>query len=138
MRALPQETKEMQGTFEASREGFDPVSYDAFEKAPNVPTEWPIEAQTIWRDVWAVMKSGNYMSKGFVMMVRALCWAVYRRQIAEEKLLKFPADKDWEKIMDTNTKTVERICTKFGFSPVDMYKVPVIKRDKQNGYTGLE
>jgi phage terminase small subunit len=129
MRPLTKETKEMQGTLEPSREGFSPVTYEEFEKAPNVPGHWPLEAQSIWRDVWTLLKGSGHMSKGFVMAARALCWAAYRRQLAEERLIALPLDTAWEKILDTNTKTMERLCAKFGLTPADLWKVPAVKKD---------
>lgn len=127
MRKLPTEVKEMQGTFEASREDLAPVSYEVFEKVPNVPSEWPLTAQVIWRDIGNVLKAGGYMTKATVLPMRRLAWAYYRTLLAEEKLIAEPEDGKWEKIMDMNTKTVERLCAKFGLTPADLYRVPAIK-----------
>jgi hypothetical protein len=130
MRQISKEQKEQQGTYEPSKEGFEAVSWDAYEKAPNVPDTWPLEAQIVWRDICAVLKSGGHLTKATVFTVRRLAWAFYRTLIAEERLLSLPGDKDWEKIMDTNTKTVERICAKYGFTPADLPKVPVMKKEQ--------
>lgn len=118
----------MQGTLEPSREDFTPVSYDSFEKVPNVPSGWPLEAQAIWRDVGTLLKNSGYMSKGFVYCMRAFCWSAYRREVAEQRLIDNPLDTQWEKVLHENTKVVERISTKFGFTPADLYRVPAIKK----------
>jgi hypothetical protein len=68
------------------------------------------------------------MTKATVIPMRRLCWAYYRTLLAEEKLIAMPADTAWEKIMDTNTKAVERLCTKFGLTPADLYRVPAIEK----------
>lgn len=130
MRQISQEIKEMQGTFEPSKEGFDPVKWEAYDKAPNVPDTWPIEAQTVWRDICTVVKGGGYLTKATVFTIRRLAWAFYRTLVAEERLLALPGDTGWEKIMDTNTKTVERICSKYGFTPADLPKVPAIRKEE--------
>jgi phage terminase small subunit len=119
----------MQGTFEPSKEGLPPVSYENFEKVPNVPSDWPLEAQVVWRDIGNVLKNAGYMTKATVFPMRRLCWAYYRTLLAEEKLLAVEADPVWEKVMDTNTKTVERLCTKFGLTPADLYRVPAIRKE---------
>lgn len=129
MRPLDKETKEMQGTFEPSREVVA-VQFIDYDRAPVAPEDWPEEAKSIWKDVWALLKSAGYMSKAFTMSVRALSWAAYRRQLAESRLLALPADTGWEKILDTNTKTMERLCSKFGLNPTDLYKVPAVKKDE--------
>ena len=128
MRKLPTEVKEMQGTFEASREDLAPVSYEVFEKVPNVPSDWPLEAQTVWRDLGNVLKAAGYMTKATVVPMRRLAWAYYRTLEAEKKLIDQPEDGKWEKIMDMNTKTVERLCAKFGLTPADLYRVPAIEK----------
>lgn len=128
MRPKTKEEKEMQGTFEPSREDLAPVSYEGFEKVPNVPSEWPLEAQVIWRDIGNVLKNAGYMTKATVIPMRRLCWAVYMTLVAEEKLLKNPSDLTWQKIMDMNNKTVERYCAKFGLTPADLYRVPAIQK----------
>ena len=125
MRPKTKEEKEMQGTFEPSKEGFDAVSYEVYDKVPNVPSDWPLAAQIIWRDLGNVLKAGGYMTKATIFPMRRLCWAYYRTLLAEEKLLENPMDTAWEKIMDTNTKAVERLCAKFGLTPADLYRVPV-------------
>ena len=120
----------MQGTFEPSKEVLPTVSYEAFEKVPNVPSDWPLDAQVIWRDIGNVLKPVGYMTKATVIPMRRLAWAYYRTLEAEKKLITNPEDGKWEKIMDMNTKTVERLCAKFGLTPADLYRVPSIKRDE--------
>jgi hypothetical protein len=128
MRPKTKEEKEMQGTFEPSKEDLPPVSYEAFEKVPNVPSDWPLDAQVIWRDIGNVLKAAGYMTKATVIPMRRLAWAVYRAQYAEQKLITFPENLTWEKIMDSNTKTTERLCAKFGLTPADLYRVPIVKK----------
>jgi hypothetical protein len=128
MRQLPKETKEMQGTFEPSKEDLTAVSYEVYDKVPNVPGEWPMEAQGIWNAIGNVLKSAGYMTKATVIPMRRLAWAVYRAQLAEKKLIDYPENLTWEKILDSNTKTTERLCAKFGLTPADLYRVPVMQK----------
>jgi hypothetical protein len=132
MRQIPQEIKEMQGTFEPSKEGLSVVSYESFEKVPNVPSEWPILAQVVWRDLGNILKAAGWMTKATVIPMRRLAWAYYRTLEAESKLITNPEDSKWDKIMETNTKTVERLCAKFGLTPADLYRVPVNKKPEGN------
>src|SRR3972149_3699062 len=129
MRPLDKETKEAQGTFEPSKEGFQPVSYDNFERGPYVPDRWPVEAQTIWRDIWDLLRKAGNMSKSNILSVRALAWAAHRRQWAETQLIEDPYDLKAEKIQESNTKVMMSICANFGFTPADLYRVPAVKKD---------
>lgn len=130
------ELKQIQGTLEASRAEIEPVEYEELERVPKSPDGWPLEAQVVWRDFWNVLKRAGWMNRGVVSAARALCWAVYRRQLAEEKLIIDPESTFWEKVMDTNTKAVERLSAKFGMTPADLWRVPQAKR-KEDGTQNL-
>jgi hypothetical protein len=128
MRPKTQEEKEMQGTFEPSKEDLSPISHELYDKAPNVPKEWPLDAQVIWRDVCQVLKAAGYLNKGITLALRELCWFAYRRELAESKLLETPTDMFWTKELHENSKGLERLLQKFGMTPADMYRVPAVKK----------
>ena len=124
MRAKTQEEKERQGTFEASKPQIEGVNFELMERNPNCPDNWPEQAKAIWREVCWSLKSVNHLSKTYVPVIEEYSWAVYRCQVAKENLIAVPADPVWEKVLDTNSKRMERLTVKLGFSPLDSIKVP--------------
>ena len=124
MRAKTKEEKEMQGTFEASKPQIEGMSFELMEKNPNSPSHWPEEAKFIWQEVCTILKGVNHLSKTYVPIIEEYSWAVYRCRMAKEKLIAKPDDKFWEGILETNTKRLERLTVKLGFSPLDAQKVP--------------
>jgi phage terminase small subunit len=128
MRPKTKEEKEMQGTFEPSKPQIEGVEFELLERNPSCPDNWPEEAKTIWRDVCSFLKSVNHLSKAYVPVIEEYSWAVYRCQVAKEKLISKPDDNFWEKVLNTNTKRMERLTVKLGFSPLDSMKVPSKKK----------
>ena len=124
MRAKTKETKEMQGTFEASKPQIDPITFELLERNPNAPSDWPDEAKAIWLDVCTFLKGVNHLSKTYVPVIEEYSWAVYRCRLCKRKLISRPDDSYWEKVLENNTKRLERLTVKLGFSPLDSMKVP--------------
>lgn len=138
MRAKTKEEKEMQGTFEPSKPQIDGVNFELMERNPNCPDNWPEQAKAIWREVCWSLKSVNHLSKTYLAMIEEYSWAFYRCQLAKDKLIEKPDDNKWERILDTNSKRVERITVKLGFSPLDSYKVPSKKMGGDSELTLLK
>jgi P27 family predicted phage terminase small subunit len=146
MRQLPKEVKEIQGTYEASREGFNPVEYDQYERIPAPPKKWPPDVEKIWRERCYDLKNSGYLARAFVPTLEAYCdwWGIYfdaynmvKTQgaiIAEEgsqgqmKNVVNPAFQ----VMDKAMKHIESINSKYGFTPLDIQKIPVIRKAEEN------
>ncbi len=145
MRAKTKEEKELQGTYEPSKEGSEVVEYDKYDRLPVIPKGWPPEAGKIWQDVCLLLKNTGYLSRAFMPMVRRYCFAVYQAQEAEKQILlsgahgfvavristngdEYGVISPWVSVLENATKTIERISAKFGFNPVDLVKVPKVKK----------
>jgi phage terminase small subunit len=148
MREKPKDLKIMQGTFEPSKEGLDPVEYGMYERIPTAPDGWPIEAQKIWMDRCADLKQSGYLVKAMIAPLRRYCFAVYQAEVAEQKILSigegvgftetkvsvggnpYETLSVWVSVLDNATKTIERLGAKFGFTPLDIQKIPKIEKSK--------
>lgn len=145
MRKKTQELKEMQGTFEPSKEPTEGVEYDKYERLPIIPRGWPPEAGKIWQDTCLLLKNSGYLSRAFIPLLRRYCFAVYQAQIAEKQLItageigfismrvstngdEYSVLNPWLDVLERATKTIERISAKFGFNPSDLSKIPKIKK----------
>lgn len=144
MRAKPKELKEMQGTYEPSKEGLDPVEYGAYERIPTAPEKWPLEAQKIWMDRCQDLKQSGYLVKAMIAPLRRYCFAVFQAEMAEKHLIDegftetkisteghpYEATSKWLSVLDNANKTIEKFGSKFGFTPLDIQKIPKIEKDK--------
>jgi P27 family predicted phage terminase small subunit len=144
MRPKTKEEKELQGTFEPSREPIEPVEYGVYERIPTAPANWPVDAQKIWMDRCQDLKQTGYLVKAMMAPLRRYCFAVYQAEEAERALLEegfttletgtkgqsYEVVSKWVMILDNANKTIERFGAKFGFTPVDVHKVPAIKTEK--------
>lgn len=153
MRPIPEKTKIAQGTFEPSRENFDPVEYDAWdgERMPAAPKEWPPRIQNIWNERCHDLNKAGYLTRAFLPALRRYCFAVLQAEEAEEKLLAAAADgggfvttetgthgqvydvtSKWLFVLDNATKVIEKFGAKFGFTPLDVQKIPVVKKEEKS------
>lgn len=142
MRAKTKEEKEMAGTFEPSREGEDAVEYGKYEINPSAPRDWPANIQRIWSDRCRDLKDSGYLAKAFIPLLRRYCFAVLQAEMAEKKLLsegfvtieigtqgqQYEVVSKWVAVLDLANKTIERIGAKFGFSPLDVQKIPAVEK----------
>jgi P27 family predicted phage terminase small subunit len=142
MRAKTKEEKEMQGTFEPSKEPLDPVQLNAYERSPTPPANWPPSIQKIWLDRCDDLKNTGYLAKAFIPLLRRYCFAVLQAEEAEKHLLDegftvteygtegqaYEVMSKWINVLDQANKTIERIGAKFGFSPLDVQKIPAVKK----------
>lgn len=129
MRPITKEIKEMQGTLEPSKE-IEPETVQ-FEQVQKFfpPDDWPEEAKIIFLDICKIVRSGGYLTRATYIGIRAFSFHEHLRRRSEEILKDDPTDTKWGKVLDLNSKAVERWCAKFGLTPADLYRVPAVKKD---------
>jgi P27 family predicted phage terminase small subunit len=144
MRPKTKEEKELQGTFEPSKEPLESVElaeWDA-ERMPNAPDGWPPHMQKLWNDRCKDLKNTGYLTKAFIPLLRRYCFAILQAEKAEGYLLTdgfvveergtegqvYEVMSKWINVLDNANKTIERIGAKFGFSPLDVQKIPAIQK----------
>jgi phage terminase small subunit len=144
MRAKTKEEKEMQGTFEPSKEGPEAVElavWDA-DRMPAAPEGWPANIQKLWNDRCKDLSATGYLVKAFIPFLRRYCFAILQAEKAEENLLRdgfvtiergsegqaYEVVSKWVNVLDNANKTIERIGAKFGFSPLDVHRIPAVKK----------
>jgi P27 family predicted phage terminase small subunit len=142
MRSISKEQKEIQGTYEPSREGEPSVEFDRYEINPAAPKGWPPQIQKIWSDRCQDLKNTGYLAKAFIPLLRRYCFAILQAEEAEKHLLdegftvieygtegqQYEVMSKWINVLDNANKTIERIGAKFGFSPLDIQKIPVVQK----------
>lgn len=141
-----QEEKEISGTYEPSKEGLVPVEYDAYERIPTAPANWPPAAQKIWMDRCQDLKNAGYLIKAMMPALRRYCFAVYMAEVAERNIM----DNDlgemgfigttcgkWYGVLAEANKTIKDFGAKFGFTPYDGAKIPGRKPAKEGGEMSL-
>jgi P27 family predicted phage terminase small subunit len=143
MRAISQEVKEQQGTFEPSKEPLDPIQLQQYERNPASPEGWPPRIQKVWNDLCTDLKKAGYLARVFIPGLRVYCFALLQRDEAEHKLLEegFVITKTtitsttdvpspWLSVLDQANKTIERFGAKYGLTPLDVQKIPAVKREE--------
>jgi phage terminase small subunit len=152
MRAKTQEEKELAGTFEPSKEGLEPVDYDAFERIPTPPGDWPPNIQKIWMDRCNDLKKAGYLMKAFIPPLRRYCFAILQAEKAEQMLLSdgfigheigtkgqvYEIPSKWIQVLDNANKTIDRFGAKFGFTPLDVQKIPIVRKEADKGMSLLK
>lgn len=142
MRPISKEQKEIQGTYEPSREGEPSVEFDRYEINPVAPKGWPPQIQKIWSDRCQDLKNTGYLAKAFIPLLRRYCFAILQAEEAEKHLLDegftviehgtegqpYEVMSKWINVLDNANKTIERIGAKFGFSPLDVQKIPAVQK----------
>jgi phage terminase small subunit len=144
MRAISKEQKELQGTYQASRDGKDAVEFIKYEINPPAPKLWPGWLQKIWSDRCKDLRKQEYLSKAFIPILQRHCFAILQAHEAEKHLLDegfvtteigtegqtYEVVSKWVQVLDNATKTIERTSAKLGFSPLDIQKIPSIKKQE--------
>jgi len=142
MRKKTQESKEMSGTFEPSKEPLEGVEYDKYDRLPVCPKGWPPDAKKIWENTCLRVKEANYLSKTFMHNLRRYCFAVYQAQLAESHLLtdgfiiietgthgqQYGRPSHWIAVLDAANRVILSVGAKFGFTPLDASKLPKSKK----------
>lgn len=143
MRPKTKEEKENQGTYEPSRDVEDPVEYDKYEISPIAPREWPPNIQKLWLDRCNDLKKAGYLVRAFIAPLRRYCFAVLQAEEAEKRLLEegfttieiggkgqqYEVISKWVMVLDNANKTIDRFGAKFGFSPLDVQKIPIVRKE---------
>jgi P27 family predicted phage terminase small subunit len=143
MRAKTKEEKEMQGTFEASRE-VETVQLEEWDgqRMPSCPTGWPYPLQSFWNDRCHDLKKAGYLAKACIEPLRRYCWAAWMAREAEKSLLDegFIVEEIGTKgqvyrvpnpalgVLSEATKVIDKYGAKFGFSPLDAQKIPAVQK----------
>jgi phage terminase small subunit len=149
MQKLSKEQKELQGTYEPSKEGIEPVEFEDYERCPTAPDGWPPKAQKIWEDRCRDLKNAGYLKKAMMAPLRRYCFAVYQAELAEKMLLEdgeyngfvveqigtegqtYEKLSTWLQVLDNANKTIEKFGAKFGFTPLDSFKVPKLVKEQK-------
>lgn len=146
MRAKSKETKEMQGTFEPSKEveSMELTEWDG-QRLPAASSEWPPKIQALWNDRCRDLQKAGYLSKAFLTHLRRYCFAVMMAEEAENKLIDegfvvmevgskgqpYKVTSRWVAVLSEANKTIDRIGAKFGFTPLDVQKIPVVEKKQE-------
>lgn len=152
MRPISKEQKEIQGTYEASREGEESVQYMKYAINPTAPDEWPAHIQKLWYDRCQDLKEAGYLMKAVIPLLRKYIFYILMADEAEKHLLdegfienKMTAEgipyetiSKWVSIHETGAKGMERIGARFGWSPLDVHKIPAVKKDDGKTMTLLK
>lgn len=133
----------MQGTFEASRE-VETVELEEWdgERMPACPAGWPYPLQSFWNDRCHDLKKAGYLAKVCLEPLRRYCWAVWMAREAEKSLMDegFIVEEIGTKgqvyrvpnpmlaVMSEATKVIDKYGSKFGFSPLDVQKIPAVQK----------
>lgn len=149
MRPKTQEEKEMQGTFEPSKE-IESVELDNWDgqRMPAAPDGWPPSIQKIWNDRCKDLFKAGYLAKAFLPHLKRYCFAILQADEAEERLssegfmavvkikdnfgkvttMTTEKPSPWLAVLDQANKTIDKVGSKFGFTPLDIQKIPVVKK----------
>lgn len=144
MRQISKEIKEIQGTYEPSREPEEPVEFDKYEINPVAPKEWPPNIQKLWMDRCNDLKRSGYLVKAFMPHLKRYCFAVLQAEEAEKQLIsngfvnieigtkgqEYEVVSKWVTVLDNANKAIDRIGSKFGFTPLDVQKIPAVKKEE--------
>lgn len=140
MRAKSKELKELQGTFEPSKEGAEGVQWGAYDRIPQAPDYFPLKIQKMWIDRCKDMKKTGYLARAFMPLLESYCMYYMFRDDAIKHLLdeglvvtehgehgSYDVESKWWKILNDTTKKINEVGAKLGFSPLDMQKIPAIQ-----------
>lgn len=135
----------MQGTFEPSREGIEPVELELYDgqRMPASPEGWPPNIQKLWNERCKDLHKAGYLAKAFLVPLRRYCFAVLQAEEAEEKLISEgytitkitmtgrsnEVPSPWLAVLDQAVKTIDKFGAKFGFTPLDVQKIPVVRKE---------
>ena len=127
MRELSKDEKEMRGTFEPSKE-IESVSFNEVARF-YAPDGWPEQARAIFLDICRILKPAGYLQNAMYIEIRELAINEHFRRLAEADLILNREDKKALNRLDVHGKVVRSICKSFGFTPLDVQKIPVVKKE---------
>lgn len=145
MRQISKEQKEMQGTFEPSRE-VESVKLEEWDgqRMPSCPAGWDYPMQSFWNERCKDLKNAGYLARAVLEPLRRYCFAVKMARDAEAKVeeegctieqigtkgqvytVKNPA---LDVLKDAN-KEIQYWSAHFGFTPLDVQKIPAVKKEE--------
>jgi phage terminase small subunit len=144
MRKKTQEIKEIQGTFEPSKE-LDTVELAEWDgsRLPVSDKKWPPRIQELWNSRCRDLQAAGYLAKAFLTDLRLYCFAVMMAEKAEEMLVlegfvveeegsqgnKYNVVSKWLVVWNDANRTIDKIGSKFGFSPLAASKIPKVKKE---------
>jgi phage terminase small subunit len=144
MRAISQEEKEKQGTYEPSKE-IDSLKLPEWDgsKMPAAPSKWPYPIQKLWNERCKDLSAAGYLASAFLPALKEYCYYVLMAEEAREKLdeegfienkmtaegLPYETISKWVSIREIAVKGMERIGARYGFTPLDVQKIPAVKKD---------
>lgn len=146
MRAKTQEEKELQGTFEPSREveALELVEWDG-QRMPACPKGWPEPMQNFWNDRCKDLKQAGYLAKPCIEPLRRYCYAVWMAREAEKSIDEqgctieqvgtkgqvYTVKNPMLDVLKDANKEIALWCSRFGFTPADTQKIPArVKESK--------
>ena len=157
MRKLDRETKQLQGTFEPSKE-IEAVELTEWNvsRMPMADKNWPPRIQKLWNDRCKDLQAAGYLTSAFLVGLKQYCFAVMMAQEAQYKLMDDADDggfvvkeigtegqvyyvpSKWLTVLEKAEKTIDRYEKKFGFTPYDSSKIPKVKKIETSSENLLE
>jgi phage terminase small subunit len=145
MRKLDIETKLLQGTYQESKQA-KPVGIDNLERSPKPPSGYPPHLQKQWQDRCLDLKNHGYLSKAFIPHLKLYFdWIMIYEDarsalMAEGLTVQMEGSKKQMRVIrNPNLDTmnlamawITKISEKFGFSPLDIQKIPPVNIIKQD------
>jgi P27 family predicted phage terminase small subunit len=146
MRKLDTDTKILQGTYEANKEGFEPVEYRERKHMPKPKEEWPPRIKKIWDDRCLDLKNSGYLVNAFVPSLVMYCdWlSIYYDAVDSVNREGYVVQKEGSQgqtypivnpslaVMDMASKWIDKINQKFGFTPLDVQRIPVVRKAEES------
>lgn len=148
MRKKTQENKEMQGTFEPSKElsTLNLPEWDG-QRLPAAEKDWPPRIQELWNNRCRDLQQAGYLQNAFLVSLRRYCFAVMMADRAERQLISggfiieeegtkgqtYHVVSPWLTVLEKANKTIDSIGSKFGFAPLDASKIPAVKKEVKDG-----
>lgn len=144
MRELSKEEKEMQGTFEASRE-LESVRLEEWDglRMPSCPAGWPYPMQSFWNDRCHELKKTGYLAKAVIEGLRRYCFAVMQARDAEKSIMDdgytieqigtkgqiYTVKNPMLDVLKDANKEIAFWTQRLGLSPLDVQKIPVVRKE---------
>jgi phage terminase small subunit len=147
MRAKSKELKEMQGTYEPSKET-ESISIQPYSGVymPKCPTGWPPRIQGLWNKRCKDLQVKGQLADEFLIGLKQYCFNVMMSDEAQKHLIEegyvvpetgdkgqvYEVVSKWLTVLEKAQKAINIYEAKFGFSPLDASKIPAVKKDVSN------
>lgn len=144
MRQISKEQKEMQGTLEPSRE-VESMKLEEWDgqRMPAAPAGWDYPMQSFWNDRCKDLKNAGYLAKAVLEPVRRYCVAVKHARDAEASIMEdgytieqigtkgqvYTVKNPMLDVLKDANKEIQYWTARFGFTPLDVQKIPASKKD---------